>query len=236
LKRVPDYVVESVAWRVAGEIALSDNPGSVMRKWRELYGLNQIQLSKLMGIKPSVLSDYERGRRRAGRRVVERFVKSLLHYDSLRDWAVTRRIAKLMNIYVEGVIDLGEFREPLSLDNIVEITEGFPLTHTTTHRPVLGYTIIDSVEAVESLTASMYVKLMGASSDRVVVFTNITRGRSVLVASRVSPVKPSVIVLHGVKRVDPLAVRIAILEDIPLIVTNLDVETIAERFRKLKLI
>ena len=36
--------------RIAGEIALSDTPGSTMKKWRELFGISQVELSKFLKI------------------------------------------------------------------------------------------------------------------------------------------------------------------------------------------
>ncbi len=236
MDKPPDYVLEHISKRIAGEIILSLEPGQVIRKWREIYGLSQLDAARLMGVSPSVLSDYERGRRGAGRRFIKRFIEILFEHDSSRRWIVTRRVAKLLNIYVEGVIDLGEFLSPISLDELVILTEGVLLSASTMHRPIRGYTILDSVKAVEALTANEYVKAMGATSDRVVVFTNITRGRSVMVAVRVSPVKPSAIVLHGIKNIDPLAIHIAVLENIPLIQSMLNLDTMIDRFRQKTLI
>jgi len=236
LRDLPKYVLEYVAKRIAGDILLSDNPGSIIRKWREIYGLSQVDAARIMGVKPSVLSDYERGKRFAGRGFIRRFIDSLFKHDSSRDWIVTRRVARLLNIYVEGVLDIGEFKFPLTLDELLIIVKGYLLSSTTLHRPILGYTILDSVRAVEALTANEYVKVMGATSDRVVVFTNITRGRSVMVAVRVSPVKPSAIVLHGIERIDPLAVRIACIESIPLIASRIRIDDMIRRFRRKTLI
>jgi len=236
LVKPPDYVLEHVSKRIAGEIILSDNPGLAIRKWREIYGLNQYELCRLMNVNPSVLSDYERGRRLPGRRFIKRFIEALFKHDSRNEWSVTIEVAKLLNIYVEGVIDLGEFKNPVQLSELVSIVEGIPLTTITHHRPIKGYTILDSVKSVQALTANEYVKALGSTSDRVVVFTNITRGRSVLVAVRVSPVKPSCIILHGVRKIDPLAIRIAILEEIPLIQSLISIDEIIGRFRRLTLV
>lgn len=232
LNKLPRYVIEHIAKRIAGEIVLSNEPGKIIRKWREIYGLNQLDVAKLMRVNPSVLSDYERERRSAGRKFIKRFVEVLLEYDSKHGWNITRYIAKLFNIYVEGVIDLGEFIEPITLDELVILSEGILLSPSTLHRPIRGYTVLDSVRVVKALTANEYVKVMGATNDRVVVFTNITRGRSVMVATRVSPVKPSVIILHGIKNIDPLAIHIAILENIPLIHSLIDINTLINRFRE----
>ncbi|RLG80558.1 MAG: hypothetical protein DRO40_10985, partial [Thermoprotei archaeon] len=119
-----------------------------------------------------------------------------------------------------------------SLEEILKLTKGILITPFIDHRPIKGYTIVDSIRTIESIAANEFVKLMGATSDRVMVFTRITRGRSPLVAIRVAPVKPSVVILHGIKKVDIIAIRIAIKEYIPLIVApHLSIEEIAKNFR-----
>ena len=60
---------------------------------------------------------------------------------------------------------------------------------------------------------------MGMTSRRALIFTKVSTGRSPLIAVRVAPVKPAVIVLHGPKRVDPLAIKLADKEGLPLIVS-----------------
>lgn len=233
---LPDYVVDAIAKRIAGDIIWSDDPGRTIKKWRTVYGLGQGDVARMMGVSHSVVSDYERGKRAAGRSFIRKFIKVILDHDAANGWIVTRRVARLLNIYVEGIIDIGEFMEPISLDELTRLVDGILLTSTTEHRPIQGYTILDSVLTVQSISANEFVKVMGATSDRVVLFTRITRGRSVMVATRVSPVKPSVIVLHGIKWVDPLAIRIGIIENIPLIVSTMDIGEIIRRFRSRVLI
>ncbi len=233
---VPGYVVEFVAKRISGDIVWCDNPGVEIRKWREVYGLSQTDVARLMGVSYSVVSDYERGRREPGRRFIRQFVKALLDYDSMRGWVVTQRVARLLGFYVEGVIDMAEFLEPLSLDKALELTQGILLSTSTEHRPIKGYTIVDSIRTIESLASSEFVKLMGATSERLLVFTKITRGRSPLVAIKVAPVKPSLVVLHGIKNVDILAIRIAIKEEIPLVIApHIPIEEITRNLRKYSL-
>lgn len=230
--RLPEYVIENVAKRIAGDIVWSDTPSIELRRWREIYGLSQVEIARIMKVSYSVVSDYERGKREPGRKFIRQFVKALLEYDSSRDWAVTRQIAILLGFYVEGVIDMAEFLSPISLEEILRMTKGILVTPFIDHRPIKGYTIVDSIRTIESIAANEFVKLMGATSDRVIVFTRITRGRSPLVAIRVAPVKPSVVILHGVKKVDIIAIRIAIKEYIPLIIAPyMPIEEIAKNFR-----
>lgn len=235
-KRLPDYVINAVSKRIAGDILLSDEPGKYIRKWREIYGLGQVDVARLMSVSHSVLSDYERGKRAAGRSFIRKFISALMKHDSARGWIITRRIARLLSIYIEGILDIGEFREPLRLDELVDMVKGILLTSNIEHRPILGYTVLDSVATIQSISANEFVRILGATSDRVVVFTNITRGRSVMVATRVSPIKPSVIVLHGIKKVDPLAIRIGDIENIPLIQSTIDIGEVIKSFRQRSLI
>ncbi len=233
---LPDYVVEELAKRIAGDIIWSSEPGSAIRKWRMIYGLGQTDVAELMDVSHSVISDYERGKRDAGRRFIKRFIEALFKYDREKGWAITRRVAYLLNIYVEGIIDTGEFFKPLTLGRIVDLIEGIPLTSIVENRVIDGYTILDSVRTIQAISGNEFVRIMGATRNRVVVFTSITRGRSVMVATRVSPVKPTVIVLHGIKRVDPLAIRIGIIEEIPLILSNKPIDEVKREFRKYVLV
>src|SRR5437879_9697045 len=49
--------------KIAGEIALSDQPGKTMRKWREELRISQTVLATHMRVLPSVIYDYEAGGR-----------------------------------------------------------------------------------------------------------------------------------------------------------------------------
>jgi putative transcriptional regulator len=48
---------------IAGSVVLSDNPPQQLKYWRKKFGIKQADLARKMDITPSVLSDYEKGRR-----------------------------------------------------------------------------------------------------------------------------------------------------------------------------
>jgi len=54
-----DYIVESVAKRISGDIVWSENPGTAMRKWRETFGISQSELARILGVSQSVIAEYE---------------------------------------------------------------------------------------------------------------------------------------------------------------------------------
>src|SRR2546425_2898052 len=78
--------------KIAGEIALSDQPGKTMRKWREELRISQTVLATHMRVSPSVISDYEAGRRTSpGIRTIHRLVDALLEIDQRTGQKLSRR-------------------------------------------------------------------------------------------------------------------------------------------------
>jgi putative transcriptional regulator len=53
---------DELTW-IAGSVVLSDNPPQQLKYWRKKFGVKQADLARKMDITPSVLSDYEKGRR-----------------------------------------------------------------------------------------------------------------------------------------------------------------------------
>jgi len=102
-----------------------------------------------------------------------------------------------------------------------------------TDRHLHGYTVIDSIKAITSLDSYDYLKIYGWSSQRALIFTGVKFGRSPMIAIRAHPLKPAMVVYHRPEKVDELAVKLAEIENIPLIRTNLDVNVLIERLGKL---
>ena len=216
---VTKFIIDSVARRIAGDIVWSHNPGATMRKWREMFNASQIEVSRAMGISPSVISDYEKGRRTPGSIFVKRFVESLLSIDENRGWIVTKKLAKTLNIHLDSIEDMCEFEEPIPVSNFIRLVKGKLLTRSDYGKVIYGYTVLDSIKTILSLTGTEFYQLMGMTSERALVFTKVTAGRSPMVAVRTSPIKPAAVVLHGPRKVDELAIRLADIEKIPLILS-----------------
>ena len=74
--------MEKMKNEMAGEITLSQTPGSTMKKWREVFAITQVDLASVLKISPSTISDYEGNRRRSpGSGVIKRFVNSIIQID-----------------------------------------------------------------------------------------------------------------------------------------------------------
>ncbi|MEM1685567.1 MAG: helix-turn-helix domain-containing protein [Acidilobaceae archaeon] len=216
-----DYVVMLIGKRIAGDIVYSESTGDSLRKWREYFEVSQSELARAMGVSASVISDYEKGRRAPGVRFIQRYVNGLLEVDRVRGWRKLSAMAASLGVTPGVVIDMMEFAKPLTIDELVESIKGVYLnSEIKSDRLVYGYTIIDSIKAILTLSGIQFSILFGSTPERAIVFTKVQAGRSPMVAVRVSPVKPGVVVIHGPKgNIDPLAIELARREGIPLILS-----------------
>jgi len=231
----PKSLVKRIAVHIAGDICMSEHPGSVLRKWRDIFGASQLEVARRMGVTSSVISDYEKGRRNPGSLFVKRFVEALLDIDSSKGWPTVAKLMKMFNLnYLNAVVSMDEFEEPVPLDAVVDAVKGVVLVSSVGREYVYGYTVVDSIKAIMSLEGGEFLNLLGTTSQRVVVFTKVSTGRSPMIALKVSTIKPAVIVLHGLKKVDHLALWIAESERVPLILsTARSEEELVEGLRRL---
>ncbi len=192
-----------------------------MRKWRELFGVSQIEISRIMKVAPSVISDYEKGRRTPGSKFIRRYVEALISIDEKRGWITVRKLAKNIGLPPSAVLDIREFPREIPLEKIVEAVEGKVLWgEEKLKKPIYGYTVLDSIASIESMTGNDFYNILGITTERALVFTNVGTGRSPMVAVRVSPLKPGAVVIHGPQVVDPLAIRLAEKDRVPLILSR----------------
>lgn len=205
-------VEESLRTRIAGEIILSNNPGGTIRKWRELLDISQIKLADYLSLSPSVISDYESGRRKSpGAGFVKKIVKAMISIDVAEGGKFTREMAKLTVKPSDAIIDIKEFSLPVKAEKICEAVDGKVLaSKELLDRDIYGYTIVDSIKAIMTLSSNDFIQIFGSTSERAIVFTGVTHGRSPLVAIKVNRLKPRMIIIHGPNdKIDELAVKLA---------------------------
>ena len=224
--------------RIAGEITLSESPGSTMKKWRELFGITQMDLAKQIKISTSTVSDYESNRRMSpGVGVIKRFVDALFLIDRERGGTVISGLSRLSEKKEEqdSYYKIHDFAAPISGTDFNRIIEGKVVANASYLDGVklFGYTKLDSLRVILEISPSEYPKLFGSTTERAFIFEKVSTGRSPLVVVRVAPIKPKIIVLHNVTTIDRLAVKIAQVEKIPLITTKLDIDKLYERLSKI---
>lgn len=213
---------------MAADVLLAPRPGEALRKWRLYFRAAQSELARAMRVSPSVLSDYESGRRPSpGLGFVRRYLEALASLGA-RPRAAARPAP-------EGILDLREFERPVKARLFAERIEGQVLAGSAhLDRDLHGYTLLDSVKAIVSLDARDYPRVYGRNPQRALLFSGVKFGRSPMVAIRVHPVKPGLIAYHRPRDVDKLAVRLAEHESIPFVVTRLPIATLEERLRALR--
>jgi putative transcriptional regulator len=196
-------VRDTLAKRIAGEIVLSSNPGQTMRKWRGLLNVNQMELADELDLSPSVIS-----------------------IDQGRGGDYIRQMARITIDPSDVFTDIREFTQPVTVEQLCRAVEAEILTGVEKlDNQVLGYTIIDSVKAITTLSGLDFYRIFGATSERALIFTEVSQGRSPMIAVKISPFKPRVVILHGkIRKIDPLAVNLAEHEGIPLGYSRLPTE------------
>ncbi len=224
--------------KIAGDITLSESPGSTMKKWRELFGVTQMELSKHIKISTSTISDYESNRRQSpGVGVIKRFVDALIEIDTARGGTVASGLVKMSSAKCDdnSYYKIHDFAAPISGTDFNRIIEGKVVANPgyLDNIKIFGYTRLDSLKVILELSPTEYTKLFGSTTERAFIFEHVSTGRSPLVVVRIAPIKPKIVVVHNVQNIDKLAIKIAQVEKIPLIITKLDLDKLYERLEKI---
>ena len=233
-----------MAQGIAGEIALSEGPGKVMKKWREKFQVPQKELADHLEISPSVISDYESGRRSSPRvETIRKIVDSLLLLDQVRGSPVSRGLKRVMGTGIppDILLDLRKFPMPVKGKDFCEYLHcKIVAGREYLEREIWGYTAINSVAAILRLDVKQLFELNRQTVGRAAIFTNVSTGRSPLVAFKSSQigfqskVEPALLMLHGLdpNRVDIVALKIAEAEHISLAVSTIKgIDELVKRLR-----
>jgi putative transcriptional regulator len=228
---------DRLAEKIAGEITLSDDPGATLRKWRTDFEVAQTDLAGELGVSPSVVSDYESGRRdNPGISMIRRTIEALITIDESNGGRHIRQYARVLSAGFDSAVvqDLREYPANIPLERYYDAIEGTELVRGN-RDTIAGHTIIDSIEAIRRLSSDEFYNLYGESTNRALVFTNVTRGESPLVALRVVKPTPHAVVLHGLEKdaVWEHADDLARIDGFSLAVTDVEMETMLERHQTL---
>ncbi|MDD3083470.1 MAG: transcriptional regulator [Candidatus ainarchaeum sp.] len=231
--------MDKLAMTIAGEITLSSDPGGSMKKWREIFAIHQTELASHLKVSSSTISDYEGGRRKnPGIGVISRLVKTLIDIDKSRGGKVIKQLEKDFKQDESKAFESHEFSSGVKAIEMVRKINGnvICLPHKLKEEQIFGYTIIDSLKVILEVPVHEYMMLYGKTPNRALLFRHVENGRSPLIAVKVgrfsTDMKPNLIILHGdfsKKEVDPIAIKIAESEKIPLVTTNMPMEEIIKK-------
>jgi putative transcriptional regulator len=227
---------QQLAEKIAAEIILSENPGLTIKKWRETFGITQRQLADKLKLSPSVICDYESGRRKSpGIEVIKKFITGLIEIDVTRGGLVTSQFN--FDRDTKSIIEIREFSSGIPITDFVSSINGRVLTNNDpaqgTDRHIHGYTVIDSLNAIVNYSAQEFLKIFGWSSERALIFTGVKFGRSPMIAVRTHSLKPAMVVYHRPEQIDKLAIKLAELDRIWLVKTDLEIETLIDNLRQI---
>jgi len=216
---------------MAGEIVISEKPGDTLKKWRNIFKLSQKNLASLLDVKPSVVCDFEKGRRASpGIGTVRKFVEAMVEYDRAQGGKIVNSM-----FATEGnnaIYDIREFNTGTPINKLIKQIDGEILSgnEEILERPIYGYTIVDSLKAIT--TFNVFGDLYGWSNERALFFSGVQYGRSPMIAIRAHPVKPRVVIYIKPKTIDKLAIKLAKMERIVLISTNMEENEIVNVLKK----
>jgi len=224
-----------LAEKMAGEITLSDSPGHALKKWRMNFENAPGVLSDRLGVSPSVISDYESGRRKSpGTAVVGKIVDTLLAMDEENGG---KQIQKFSSMLFSGVVDdviydLHEYDNPVQLREFSE-SIGCSLLCGSIDQVIFGYTVVNSLNAIMQLSSDEFNRIYGWSTERALIFTNVSTGKSPMVAIRVTPFKPRCVILQGIvaSEVHPIVEKMAERDRITVMCTGMDIDKIVSTLR-----
>jgi putative transcriptional regulator len=167
--------------------------------------------------------------------IVSKIIDALLRVDESRGCNVLRAYEDMWGdiLGLDSICSVCEYQDPLPLDNIASKLEA-EVIYGRTDITIWGYTVIDSMKAIVEMLPDQFQKIYGRSTARALIFTGVRSGKSPMVAVRVSNLKPGAVVLQGLMPtdVDPVAKRIAEVENIPLLTTHFSVDEITSALSK----
>lgn len=229
--------MEKVKQEIAGEITFSDTAGATMKKWREIFGITQVELAKHLGITVSTISDYEGCRRKSpGTAVIKRFVNALFEIDAAHGGVISQKL-NTQQKPLEEFFEIHEFARGITLKEFADLIKGKVITNEDLieEKKIYGYTLIDSIKVILEMPISYFQSLYGNINERVFIFTGVSTGRSPMVVVRVSPSKPSAVVMHNLdaEKLDKLAIKISNKERVPIILTKATIQEIKDALNQI---
>lgn len=193
--------------KIAGEVVASPDPGKALKVWREKLSIKQVHLARTLKLSPSVLSDYESGRRPSpGVIFVKKYIEALVSLDEAEGRVASRLLTPDKS---SAILAISEFTKPISASALLAAVKGTVLSGDPDRTSLYGYTVVDSIKTIYALSGYDFYRIFGATTERAIIFTKVGAGRSPLVAVRVSQLKPRMVVIHGPSQTDPLAIELA---------------------------
>ena len=210
--------------RIVGELIYSKNISEALKRCRQIFRVSQKELSKELKISPSVISDYENSRRKTpGFSFIKKIVDALVYLDTKSEYRTLKNIEALCktSIPLSDLVDISSFRKKTSFQELVKHIHGRVLTSSEI-RPaeIHGYVIIDNFEFILRLDIDDFSILNKWVPRRALILSKITSGKTSLTAMKLKGTRPGLVILHNLKKIDPLTIKLAETEKIALVASR----------------
>lgn len=186
---------------------------------------------------PSVISDYEGGRRASpGINIVKKIIKGILDIDEKRGGTKIKNFGKIIapGFNFDAIIDIREYKKQISCEEFCnKIKANLIKDNHYQENKINGHTAVDSLKAITEFSEGEFEQLYGWSTERALIFTGVSTGKSPMVAIRVTNLKPGLVILHGISEVSSVAKRIAKIEGVPLATTERDLDELIEELKEI---
>lgn len=227
---------QRLAEKMAGEIILSENPAICLKKWRLNFDISQTELSKYLHLSHSVISDYESGRRKSpGISIIKKIIEAMISIDIQKGCQKIHSYENILmsNCSKESIYSTYEYSIPIQFSKLVNLLDA-TILYKGIEKPIYGFSIVNSHRSILEMSSTEFHRLYGWSTDRAMIFTQVSSGKSPMVAIRVTNLKPASVILHGISKseVDPIAIKMAEVDRIPLLCTNKNLDLLTIEMRR----
>ena len=171
-------IKDALSEKIAGEITLSPKPGQTIKKWRGIFNISQTDLANYLKLSPSVISDYESGRRKSpGIQTVKKIINAFIEIDEKHGAKILHKYNSMVKTQ-EGILEIMEYPIIIPAEKFIKEIEGNVLTTSEIglRKNVKGFTLVDSVKTIETINSGDYNRLYGWSTERAIIFTGIRYG------------------------------------------------------------
>ena len=121
-------IKNALSEKIAGEITLSPKPGQTIRKWRGVFGISQTDLASFLNLSPSVISDYESGRRKSpGIQTIKKIIEAFIEIDENRGGKIIHQYDSMIETQ-EGILEIMEYPYTIVAEKFIRAIDGNILT------------------------------------------------------------------------------------------------------------
>ena len=177
----------SAAEKMAGEITLSDSPGKALKKWRMSFNIPQGVLSEHLEVSPSVISDYEA----AGEISNCCCRQDRRHYS----FSLTKQTAAGTSRNLQKCCTATSMKMSFTTFTtmrtlfllILSRAIGCTTLCGSLDQSIFGYTVVNSLNAIFTLSSNQFNRIYGWSTERALIFTHVSTGKSPMVVLGLRP-------------------------------------------------